>query len=76
MGFCLRLQEYLFAIHHIKDKINNTDLRECYKYVVPIAHILLQAVEQRVRYASEINNLREHICRYGVHAIYLEPRKV
>ena len=76
MRVILYLQEYLFTIHCIENKVYYTDLRESDKNVIPIAHILLQAVEQRVSYAAEINNLREHIRRYGVHTIHLEPRKV
>ena len=76
MRVILYLQEYLFAIHRVKNKVYYTDLRESNKNTIPIAHILLQAVEQRVGYAAEIYNLREHIRRYGVHTIHLEPRKV
>ena len=72
----LYLQEYLLPVHHPQDEIYDGSVAEGDECRVKIAHIVLQAVKERARYATEVNASGKHVGHDGVHAIHLEPTDV
>ena len=74
--FSLYLQEHLLPIHNPKDEVDDGGIAEGDKCRVEIAHILLQSIEERARYAAEVDAGSKHISYDGVHAIDLEPTNV
>ena len=69
----LYLQEYFLSVHHPQDKVHDGGVAKGDECGIVVAHIVLQAVEERARNAAEVDTGGEHVGCDRVHAIHLEP---
>ena len=66
-------QEQLRPVHHLQNKEDEDTIAQCEQHRVPRFNILFSAIKQRIGNATEVHNLPNEICRYGVAAETEQP---
>ncbi len=64
MPMDLYLQIYLAAVHEQKYQEHYHEIGKREPHTVIVAHVLLQPVAERARYAAEVDSLAHDIGRY------------